>query len=105
MERVTKTRGDDWGIVVDITGVDISAASTTFQAQARAHPDAEPAYDFTCTKSGEVAGRVDCTLPAEITQGMNKNSYFWDLEMIKDGTVQTILPLQILVNKDVTRGN
>jgi len=100
LQRITRTRGDDWGIVVDISGVDVSTA--TFRSMARESPDSPESYVFSCVKSGEVVGRVECSLSSTVTQNMSAPMYYWDLEMTNNGAVQTLITLIIVVNKDIS---
>ena len=102
MQMIKRTRGDDWGIAVEISGVDIEEA--TFRAQSRPREDSEEFHEWTCTKdeSATPSPRVDCSLPAHITQTIDRD-VMWDLEMTLDGTVQTLTQLRINVVKDVTR--
>ena len=103
MKSITRYRGDDWGLAVEISGVDIEDA--TFQAQARPSFDSDVVYEFTCTKdeSATPSSRVDCSLPAHITETIEYQTLIFDIEMTLDGSIQTLMQLRIEVLKDVTR--
>ena len=84
------------GLLFDLTGY-------TARGQIRKSYSSTTAVDFTTSITSPTTGEINIALDAETTAGMKPGRYQFDIEIVRDTTVQRVIEGQVEVNPRVTR--
>ena len=105
---VTRTRGDDWAIPLQLAsrGVAVNLAGATVRAQLRlGSPSATDAVDLAVDVHDAAEGVVVLRLDAATTRGLRPATWSWDVEVTDSGglTLTYGVGSQLIVTPDTTR--
>jgi hypothetical protein len=100
------TPGDDWYLPIPVDGF-VPAVGDTARCQVRSRPESATVALEMSTANGRIQlseEQIALGAPSGVTVDIAPGAYVWDLEIVRNGVVSTILGGTMTVRRDITRG-